>query len=79
MAAAPTNAFDLTTGLSNAPQGFIADQYPRATNICVGRTLCSNQSVTASVSIYAVGRNYICQISKAVMLEGVKHNLFALL
>ena len=41
--------------------------------------MCAYQTATAKVSIYAASQNYICQILKAVMLEGVKHNLFALL
>ena len=52
---------------------FFADQYPRVSNICIGQT------VTEKVSIYAAARNDICRILRPVILEGVKHNRFALL
>jgi len=41
--------------------------------------MCADQTVTAKVSIYAAGQSDICRILTPVILEGVKHNLFALL
>ncbi|MDA8732524.1 hypothetical protein N9M28_04265 [Luminiphilus sp.] len=79
MAAAPTDALDRPRTSLAQHSVFFAEQYPRASNICIGQTMCAYQTATAKVSIYAASQNYICQILKAVMLEGVKHNLFALL